>query len=276
MGAGDSVTDTGEGLAVTVWFLLAVLVLTPIAWALLGTPGSTAVAGWMGDVAPSLVPPATVEPPALLAAALIGTVLGAGRGRLASTHVSTVAHEFGHGLTAAALGGRITRLRMERDGSGVAHTAMPAGRPVRSFAVAAAGYLAPGVLALASMQATAPPLATLWLAYLVAVVAVMLVLAVRSWWGVLLAVMLGAGGWAVVVLAPAPFALVAVAGLAGVLGGGGVADALGQWRTRSSASTSDARAMARQTGLPAWLFAGVHLVAALGLAGAALTQPLWG
>lgn len=256
------------------WFALAVLVLTPLAWALAGTPGAPALASWLADAAPALAEPAAVESPALLASVAVGTLLGLGRARGATTHLSTVAHEFGHGITAAALGGRITRLRMHRDGSGIALTSLPAGRPARAFAVSAAGYLAPGVLALASMQATT--LARLWITYLVAVVGVMLVLAVRSWWGALLALGLGAGGWAVVVLAPPTFAALAVAGLAGVLGGGGVADAVAQWRGRSTTPRSDARAMARQTGLPTGLFAGVHLLAGVALATASLTQPLWG
>lgn len=255
------------------WFALAVLVLTPIAWALAGMPGAPALVSWLGDAAPALSQPAAVQTPALVAAVTVGTLLGLGRARTATTHLSTVAHEFGHGITAAALGGRITRLRMHRDGSGLALTALPAGRPARSFAVSAAGYLAPGVLALASMQATT--LARLWITYLVAVVGVMLVLAVRSWWGAVLALGLGAGGWAVVVLTPPTFAALAVAGLAGVLAGGGVTDAAAQWRGRTSTPRSDARAMARQTGLPTGLFAGIHLLASLALAIGAVTQPWW-
>lgn len=260
---------------VTAWFLLAVLVVAPIAWAVVGAPGSQGVSAWLGEVAPSLVPVSSVSTAALVAAVALGTVLGAGRARVATTHVSTLAHEFGHGLTAAALGGRITRLRMQPDGSGMAHTTIPAGRPGRSFAVSAAGYVSPGVLALASMQATGAHLATLWLAYQVAVIAVMLVLAIRSWWGALIAAGLGVGGWAIIVLTPAAFDALAVAGLAGVLAGGGVVDAAAQWRGRASTPRSDAQAMGRQTGLPVGLFAGLHLLAALGLAGATVTQPWW-
>lgn len=257
------------------WFLLAALVLAPVAWAVAGAPGSAGLSAWLGEVAPSLVPVGSLSTTALVGAVAVGTVLGAGRAKVATTHVSTLAHELGHGLTAAALGGRITRLRMRPDGSGVAHTALPAGRPGRAFVVSAAGYFAPGVLALASMQATGAHLATLWLAYLVAVVAVMLVLAVRSWWGAFIAMGLGAGGWAIIVLTPAPVDALAVAGLAGVLAGGGVVDAREQWRGRAGPVRSDAQAMARQSRLPVGVFAGLHLIAALLLAAASLTQPLW-
>ncbi len=257
------------------WLLLSLLVLAPVAWALVGAPAAPQVSAWVDASLPLLASPHTVSTAALLGALLAGTVLGAGRAKVATTHVSTVVHELGHGLAAAALGGRISRLQMRRDGSGAAHTRLPGPSPVRRFVVAASGYPAPGIVAVASVQAVLAGIAGLWLAFLVAVLAVMLVLAIRSWWGALLAVALGGLGGAVVALAPATAVVLTVAGLAGLIAGGGVVDAVAQWRTRRGGRASDALTMAQQTGLPAGLFAGGHLLLATALAAATLALPVW-
>ena len=256
-------------------FLLSLVVLVPVAWALLGTPGAEDVAAWALANAPVVAPSAAVPSAGLLAAVLVGTVLGAGRARVATTHVSTVAHELGHGLVAGLMGGQVTSLRMHRDGSGVAYTRWRSGRPVAAFVVSAAGYLAPGTVALAGMNVVLVGLGALWLAYLVTVSALALVLSIRSWWGALVVVGLGAAGWAVLAVAPSAAAPLVVAGLSGVLAGGGAIDALGQWRLRTRDPGLDAAAMAAQTGLPIAVFAGFHLLAATVLAVATLTVPLW-
>ena len=125
------------------------------------------------------------------------------------------------------------------------------------------------------MRAATAGVAALWVAYLVAVIAVMLVLAIRSWWGLLVSLGLGGAGWALVALAPDVVVVSLVAGLAGLLAGGGTIDAWQQWRTRGTGSDSDAHTMAVQTRLPVGLFAGTHLAMAVGLAGATLTAPIW-
>jgi hypothetical protein len=259
----------------TVWLLLALLVLAPVGWALAGAPAAAQLGAWTEDTLPILATPDPASTPALMVALLAGAVLGAGRARVATTHVSTVVHEVGHGLAAAALGGRISRLQMRRDGSGVAHTRLPGASPVRRFVVAGSGYPAPGIVALASVQAVLAGLSGLWLAYLVAVLAVMLVLAIRSWWGALLAVVLAGLGAAVVALAPAIAVVLTVAGLAGLVAGGGVMDSVAQWRSRSGGRASDAASMAQQTGMPVGLFAGLHLLLATTLAAATLALPVW-
>jgi hypothetical protein len=251
-----------------VWFVLALIVMAPLVWGLAGSPMVPAVADLGGAELGRLLVPSAVGQGLLVVGLLVGLVLGGGRARVATTHLSTVAHEFGHGLTAALLGGRIDRIGLHRDGSGVAHTSLPGGRPVRGFAVSAAGYVAPGILALASIRVAAAGLGGAWLAYLVGVLAVMVLLAVRSWWGLLLTVGLAAVGWTVLALAPAEAVGVVVAVLAGALAGGGVVDAISQWRGRRGGQDSDARNMARQTGLPVGLFAGMHVLAAGVLAAA--------
>lgn len=256
------------------WFVVGVMLVAPIVWALAGAPGIPAGVDLAAQYLPLREVPAPVDETVLVAGLAVGALLGVGRARVATTHLSTVAHEFGHGLTAALLGGRVDRLRMHLDGSGVAHTALPGHRPVRAFAVAAVGYLSPGLLALASIQAARAGFGTIWLAYLALVLAVMLLLAVRSWWGAFLTVGLAAAGWAVIVLAPDPVVGAVVAGVAGTLAGGGLVDAVGQWRSRHSARDTDARTMARQTRLPVGLFAGLHLLAAAGLAVATVAVSL--
>jgi hypothetical protein len=125
------------------------------------------------------------------------------------------------------------------------------------------------------MQAVLSGLTGLWLAYLVTVAALALVLTVRSWWGALVVLGLGALGWAVLALAPPSAAPLLLAGLAGVLAGGGVVDTVGQWRMRATDTRTDAASMAAQTGLGAGIFAGFHLLAAVGLSAATVTLPIW-
>ena len=119
-------------------------------------------------------------------------------------------------------------------------------------------------------------LGSAWLAYLMVLLGVMLVLTVRSWWGALVAVLIGAAGWAVLALGSGWLAVLVVAGLAGAMVGGGVLDASGQWRLTRSAVATDAASMSAQTGLPARLFAGIQLVCAIALAAAAVALPVVG
>jgi hypothetical protein len=104
----------------------------------------------------------------------------------------------------------------------------------------------------------------------------MLVLTVRSWWGALVAVLIGAAGWAVLALGSGWVAVLVVVGLAGAMVSGGVVDASRQWRLARSAVATDAASMSVQTRLPAWLFAGVQLACAIALAAATLALPAVG
>jgi Peptidase M50B-like len=251
--------------------LLAWAVLVPLGWAVAGAP-ALPDPGWPTDsldgvwsYAGARVPVASAW---LIGAGLLGAVAAVGRSR-AATHVSTVAHEFGHSLVAALFGARVTGIRLHLDGSGTAHYRMSGSRPLMRGLVALAGYLAPGILAIACARAAAAGAGPVWLAFLSLVVAVMLPLAIRSWWGVALALGLVGAGVAVLGFAPPAAATVVVAALAGVLAGGGVLDARSQWRSRRARNGSDAASLAEQSGLPVGLFAGLHVTAAAGLAAGA-------
>ncbi|MGB8020731.1 MAG: M50 family metallopeptidase [Candidatus Nanopelagicales bacterium] len=263
------------------WTAIAVALLAPVVWALLGTPPIPWLDPWVGGHAPAwLATPVPVSTTPFFATVLVGVLLGVGRAGAVTTHLSTLVHEFGHGLTAALLGGRIDRITLDRDGSGRAHFAFPGRHPVRRFSVSFAGYVSPGVFGVASAQVALAGYAAAWLAYIVVLLAVMLVLAVRSWWGALLAVLLGAGGWGLLALiaggeSDVPASLL-VALVAGVLLGGGVRDAVGQWRQSRGAVSTDAASMAAQTGLPTRLFAGLHVAFAVALAGTGLMGPFLG
>ena len=135
------------------WTVLALVVLAPIVWALLGAEPIPAVDPWLAEHVPGwLTTPVVVSTTVLMVAIGVGVVLGVGRGRATTTHLSTLAHEFGHALMAALLGGRIDRITLARDGSGVAHFGFPDRRLVRSFLVSFAGYLSPGVFGVACVQ----------------------------------------------------------------------------------------------------------------------------
>lgn len=257
--------------------LLAVLVLAPLVWALLGAPDVPGVTAWLAEHLPELTASGSPDTVPTMLGLAAGMALSLGRPRRATVHVSTVAHEFGHGLTAAALGGRVRRVLLNRDGSGTAHV-LPGRGAVRRFVGSAIGYLSPGLLALATVQAVVAGWAVAWVLYLLAALAVMLVLVVRSWWGLLVALVLGGLGWAALQYAPATVIAVAVMVLAGVLAAGGVLDAWEQWRALDTDVDidvdTDADAMAAMTGLPAGFYAALHILGALALAAAAVAVPL--
>jgi hypothetical protein len=115
-----------------------------------------------------------------------------------------------------------------------------------------------------------------WLAYLVVLLGTMLVLTLRSWWAVLLTILLGAGAWALLALGSAWLATLVVSGLGGALLGGGVIDASEQWRLVRVRGATDAASMAIQTGLPVRFFAGLHVVCAVALAGVGFALPFLG
>ncbi len=254
--------------------LLALALLVPVVWGLLGAPPVPAAFEQLDALNAPPPPPPT---PWMLTAFVLGALLSLGRARGVTVHVLTAAHEAGHALTAAFLGARLNRIALHRDGSGVAYSTLPRGARFRSLPISAAGYLTPGLLALAGVSAAIAGFASAWLAYLVAGTALVLALAVRSWWGVLVATLLVASGWGVLALGGRTLEALVVALLSGLLAAGGIADAGNQWRLRRGPGRTDASAMAGRTRLPAGAFAGAHLLAATVLAGAAtaVTMGIW-
>lgn len=252
------------------WTALAWIILLPLIWALLGAQPIARVDPLNWSVLPErLADTAPLGPWALAGALAVGALLALGPTARQVMHMGTLVHEVGHGLTAAALGGAVSRITMSPDGSGLATTGLPASARLRPMLVSLAGYLAPAILGLASLRAAQSGAGAAWLAYLTAVTVAMFVLAMRSWWAALVSVSAAVAGWLVVSYAPAWLAATAVAVLAGVLLARSIADAAHQYRSRRDGQPSDARNVSRATGIPAGLVAGLQLAAVLALTGAA-------
>ncbi len=178
----------------------------------------------------------------------------------------TVVHEFGHALTALALGGRVTRVHLTADTAGQTSFALPAraGRARRAL-VTLAGYPAPGLAGLAGAWLLAAGQARPWLAAAALLLVVLLVLWVRNPWGVG-SVLLGAVGLGWLAVEGSPGAVAAAgAGLAALLLlGGWRAAALhatrdGRWRPPSSGVVSDSVAAGRLLHLPPVVWRGLFL-----------------
>ena len=180
----------------------------------------------------------------------------------------------GHALTGALLGGTIDRIRMHPDGSGTAHFEYSAPGRGRRLAVSFSGYVAPGLVGVASVQAALAGYGTSWTAYVVALVGIMLLLTLRTWWAALVALVFGATGWALIGWGTNWAVTIAVAGMAGSLLGSGIRSSLVQWRHCRWNADCDAGHMAAYTGWPVRVFAGTHVIAAVGLAVIGIALPL--
>lgn len=97
--------------------------------------------------------------------------------------ISTLVHELGHGIAAVLMGGDFIEMEMRADGSGVAYHTGAAAGAARAF-VSAGGLCGPAVAA-AGMFALAPNLkhARWALGAFGAVIALALLLVVRTWFG---------------------------------------------------------------------------------------------
>jgi hypothetical protein len=194
--------------------------------------------------------------------------------------LTTWFHEMGHGLTALALGQHFEQLVIFPNGSGVAANQL-AGDAPRFFqaVIAAGGPIAPAAAGAGLIVASAHPRA--WRPVLALVAAAILastVIWVRSatgWWALpLAAAIIGLAAWRG---SPAflRFSLQFL-GLMGAL------SALSDWRylfteqvvLGGQAMLSDTGAIAAVLGLPHWLWAGVLLLIAASLTGAALKYAL--
>lgn len=263
------------------WALVALILGLPLLWALLGAPDPSARLGAVGLADPDqpwapLLVAEPIDPTLLLVAAAAGVLLALGRPGRITGHIGTAIHEVGHGLTAAALGGRVKRITMATDGSGMAATSLPARARVRRMAVTLAGYPAPGVVGLACARAASAGYAALWLAVMVAGLALMLLLAMRSAWATAVAIACIAAGWAVLWAAPIWAAGLTVGALSGLLLARCIADATNQHRVLAAGGHPDAAILAEQSPIPAGLFAAIHTLVALMLAGAGMWALLSG
>ncbi len=187
----------------------------------------------------------------------------------------TVAHELGHALAAIVAEGRVRRIRVERDTSGVTEwsgTAVDRRIP-RGF-VAWWGYPAPGMGALLVAVTVAVGHAVVGLGIIAVASLAVLVVWIRSAWGVTLVVVVGvvagAGAWAGGTTATA----VSV-GLATLWGVGGVRAAAAAAPRARRGDGSDQATLAENLFLPVAFWSATMVVMAVALAAgaAALVVP---
>lgn len=175
----------------------------------------------------------------------------------------TVAHEGGHAVAALLTGRRLAGIRLSADTSGVTVSSGPRRGP-GMVATAAAGYVAPALLGLGAAAALGAGYvaATLWgtLALLAA-----LLLQIRNPYGALVVVLVGAGLGTVSWAGPDDVRTAAAYLLAWLLLLGAprpVVELHGR-RRAGRARDSDADTLARLTGVPAVLWAGLFLAVTL-------------
>lgn len=109
--------------------------------------------------------------------------------------VVTAVHEGGHAVAAVLVGRKVTAVHLRRNTSGVTFHSGPAGR-VRRAVTAAAGYPAPGLVAVGGALLITRGQPRLWLVALLGLAVVNVVLWVRNLFGILfIAVAVCALGW---------------------------------------------------------------------------------
>jgi Peptidase M50B-like len=107
----------------------------------------------------------------------------------------TAVHESGHAIAALLVGRKVTAIHLRPDTSGVTIHYGRGGR-IRRAVTAAAGYPAPGVLALGGAFLVEYREPQIWLAALLALGVVNVVLWIRNLFGfVVMAAWIGGGGW---------------------------------------------------------------------------------
>ncbi|MGH9077173.1 MAG: M50 family metallopeptidase [Acidimicrobiales bacterium] len=209
-------------------------------------------------------------------------------GRLAVTAV----HEIGHAVAVVVAGGRVGAIHLRADASGSTWHQGDLGWLARVVS-AAAGYPAPGGLALVGAALVGGGLATAWLFVLLAVAVTSALLWVRNAFGIVVTAAAVAGLAAVVMLVPGRYDPPAGAFAVWYLAIGGLraaAESHRSHRARSqelrrsgrraraarSGDPSDAAEVARLTHLPAGLWSAAFVVVALGAVGgcAVLLAPL--
>jgi hypothetical protein len=190
--------------------------------------------------------------------------------------LATWAHECAHGVAALLVGGRVERLQIFADGSGLATTRVPATR-LRAAWVASAGYpgtalLGAGLLAVRHLGAPGQVLAGLG-----GFVVLSALLWVRNVFGFLALGGLGGGLVAAGVYLPLAQARLALA-LVGAAVGLNALTSLGhlfgrQGLVGGQPRPSDARLVAAALWLPSWIWASLWLLLSLGLLGLWVALP---
>jgi hypothetical protein len=208
-------------------------------------------------------------------AAVVGVALVVSPAWRVSRGWVTLAHEVGHALAAIVAEGRVRRIRIELDTSGVTEWSGDSVRRriPRGF-VAWWGYPAPGLAALLLAIAVRTDHAVVALGVLAGVVAVVLALWIRSAWGVALAATLAAACAAGAAGGDATASAVAV-GIAALWAVGGVrAAASAAPRTRRG-DGSDQATLAHHLWLPVafWSATMVVMAAASTVGAAVLIAP---
>lgn len=222
------------------------------------------VGAWLAQAWSRLQPgPVPAESPTVLAAVL-AAVAAAVAVPVLWRHlrvVVTVVHELGHGLVGVLLGRRFTGLVLRADMSGHAVTVGPA-RGAGRVASTWAGYPAPGLVGAVLVRAAG----TGWAPTLLGAAALVLLVSivrVRSWYTALVMVVLTAGTGVLWWWGSAPLQ-------AAVLLGVGLFLLVGAWRhlgalLGSRAPGSDASVLAGLTRVPRWCWV-LSFAVVLGLA----------
>lgn len=190
--------------------------------------------------------------------------------------LSTWAHECAHGLAALLAGGRVERLYIYADGSGLATTRVPSSRLRRVF-VASAGYTGTAALGSGLLALRHTVRSDLLLIALGSAVVLSVLLWVRNAFGALALAMLGAGLILAGVKLPHDLTPLALTGIGGAIS----LNALTSLRhlygrggtVGGQPMPSDAETVAAELWLPAWCWATLWLAGSLAMVVAAIA---WG
>lgn len=134
----------------------------------------------------------SAHPVLLTAGGVAGALLCATPAWRVLRYVITMIHEIGHAGAACLLGGRVRRIVVNRDSSGLATYALPPGWGLlRTPIVVGAGYAAPSIAGVVATAAVIRGVAGTWLWCCVGFVVMALLLLIRNFWGAWLGVVFG-------------------------------------------------------------------------------------
>ncbi|WP_268916155.1 M50 family metallopeptidase [Aeromicrobium chenweiae] len=186
-------------------------------------------------------------------------------------HVVTLVHEAGHAAVAVLTGRRLNGIRLHTDTSGLT---VSSGKPrgLGMIATAAAGYLAPAALGLASVGLVESG-RTAWALYAGLVTLALMLVFIRNWFGLVVVALSAAAVSLLVWRAPERVQDFAALTFAWFLLVAAPRTAIELWphRRRVRTRTSDADVLARLTVLPAPIWNILFIL----LTGAALAAAVW-